>query len=172
MKQIPLTQGKIALVDDEDYETVNQYKWFAMAVRRKNVVRYWYAATKFGRKNVSMHRLLMGIDGPLVDHKNHDTLDNRRSNLRHATRAQNNQNQRLSTRNKSGYKGVIWHKNRWEVYLRLNGQSRFVGSSTNKEEAAEIYNHHALLHYGEFALLNNIGFTSLATKRGNTTIRA
>ena len=90
-KIIPLTQGQVTIVDDEDFEYVSQHNWRAKRAGRHGD--YWYAALSGGTKTIFLHRLLVNAQpGEDVDHKNHATLDNRRSNLRRATRSQNNAN--------------------------------------------------------------------------------
>src|SRR5688572_24444050 len=106
MKLIPLTQGKFAKVDDADYECLSQWKWM--------VTHYGYAC-RFLQKDkkkrvIWMHRVINNTpDGMLTDHVNHDTLDNRRENLRTATHAYNNHNSRKRVDGvTSSYKGVYW----------------------------------------------------------------
>ena len=103
MREVQLTQGKIALIDDEDYELISKYKWHYS----KSSINYGRAMaqpTKHG-KAIRMHRLIMqALDHLEVDHINNNPLDNRRSNLRLVTHAQNQKNMQKSIRNKSGYK--------------------------------------------------------------------
>jgi hypothetical protein len=106
MKFIQLTQGKQAIVDDEDFELLSQFKWYAMKSGH-NV----YAARGGGKRRMELlHRLILGVtDSKIeVDHINGDGLDNRRSNLRVATHADNQHNPGTPTNNTSGYKGVHW----------------------------------------------------------------
>jgi hypothetical protein len=99
-KSIPLTQGKIAIVDDEDYDWLCQYKWHAIFHDK------WYAAT--GKKHILMHRILLGITDKTIwgDHKDGDGLNNVRKNIRVTTPLQNGQNKKKFRTNKSGYRGV------------------------------------------------------------------
>lgn len=160
MKRIPLTQGQFALVDDEDFERINAHKWYA----------YWnkLGRTFYARRNspdgkgkqrtVLMHRVV--LDSPEcfdVDHINHDTLDNRRSNLRNCTAQQNLANEKMLSVNTSGYKGVSWHKRigKWMARLRFKGEDIHIGYFTNAREAAIAYDISALKHFGEFALTNH-----------------
>lgn len=119
-KIIRLTQGKVTLVDDDDYEWLNQWKWqFAINYARRTDYTN-------GKKNVFMHRII--LDAPndyRVDHINGDKLDNRRENLRLATFLENAQNSKIRKDNKSGYKGVHWHKasGKWAAKIRVNNRS-------------------------------------------------
>jgi len=161
MKEIKLTQNKIALVDNEDFEWLNRWKWHAHLNRR-----YWYAirADRLGqkRKTIFMHRLILeyhGFDlkGLDVDHINHDGLDNRLKNLRPATRSQNQQNQR-PIRGMSPYKGVSWNSghHKWMAQISINSHQIYLGYFDNEKSAAKIYNQAALMLFEKFACLNNI----------------
>lgn len=159
MKQIPLTQGKFALVDDEDYDFVMSYgKWGIE--KRKNTI---YATRKIlidGRmKRVYMHSIVMKSNGAQVDHKFGDGLDNRKENLRICTHAQNQMNRGIPSNNKSGFKGVCWHKNmkKWVAYIKVNNKNINIGSFNDKIEAAKAYNVAAIKYHGEsFTKLNQI----------------
>jgi len=115
MKRISLTQGKFAIVDDEDYEWLNRWKWCA----HKNSNHYYVARStsrKSGKKSIKMHRLILGLklnDGKISDHRNTNALDNRRCNLRECTISENTRNQ--SKRKGKKYKGIYFHKGtqRW-----------------------------------------------------------
>src|ERR1700745_3514525 len=107
MQEIPLTQGKVALVDDEDYELVAQYKWHAHVTWDKK----WYAKTHSGK--LTMHKFLLNPPSDMeVDHVNGDGLDNRRQNLRICNSTQNKGNMRKQDGRSSIYKGVSWDKSR------------------------------------------------------------
>jgi hypothetical protein len=156
MKTITLTRDKVAIVDDEDYRRVAQYKWLALEVKAG----VFYAArsvrVKGGKsKWLLMHRLL-GRDelAEEVDHWNGDTLDNRRENLRPCTHKQNRGNMR--SRSKSGFKGVTWHKRqgRWMAQIGINYTVRFLGYFDDPAAAARAYDVAARIHFGEFARLN------------------
>ena len=159
MKTIPLTKGKVALVDNEDYDYVSQYKWHA--IKRKCV---WYASRVMYRqgkpKHVFLHAFLMNPqDGLQVDHIDGDGLNCTRANMRLCTPAENTRNRRRPITNTSGYKGVSWHKLRgkWIAWIGVNGKNKYLGLFESKDEAAQAYNEAASLHYGEFARLNTIG---------------
>ena len=99
------------------------------------------------------------IDGLQVDHIHHNGLDNRKSELRIATPRQNSANQRISIKNKSGYKGVSWSNTnkKWVVFINMFGKSKYVGQSSNKKEAAVMYDNAAKELYKQFAFTNQIG---------------
>jgi hypothetical protein len=157
-KEIQLTQGKIALVDDADYEWLNQWKWYAF----KNRSGAWYAR-RFKktdlrpRVNVFMHRLILNArEGMEVDHANHDTLDNRRENLRECTKSQNMHNAGKNKRNTTGYKGVWWKStdNQYAAAIKINGKRIYLGRFTDPVKAALAYDEAAKKYHGEFAYLN------------------
>lgn len=150
MKEIELTRGRVAQVDDEDYDALIKFSWRADEVRPG----YWYAVT--GTKRVYMHRLLLRAPkGKQVDHKDHDGLNNQRSNIRLCTDAQNQGNRRLDKDNTSGYKGVHWHpSNKKWIAVIGKGPQKHIGSYDSPEEAARAYDKAALKRWGEFAKLN------------------
>ncbi len=151
---IPLTQDKFAIVDAEDYEWLCKCKWYAQRVGKN-----YYARNRRKEGLVSMHRVIMNAPkGLVVDHINHNTLDNRRKNLRLCTWAQNNQNRRPSKRkNKlSKYKGVSFDKKRkvFRVLIWHNKKQYFLGTFKDEKEAAKAYDRKACELFGEFAYLN------------------
>lgn len=154
MKEIQLTQGYVALVDDADYEWISTFYWYAHIDKKTIYARAYNPVTK---KQVRMHRLIMEAVDPLVkiDHRDGNGLNNQRSNLRDATTSQNAMNMRKH-KGDSGYKGVFKRKdsNRYEAYIRIGGNRVYLGLFESKEEAAKTYNKEALKHFGEFALLN------------------
>lgn len=157
MKEIQLANGKgIAIVDDCDYDLVSKYKW--------HIHSRGYAVTTLPRnpetkkqKTIRMHRLIMNPpDNMDIDHFNHDTLDNRRENLRICTTANNGGNR---VKNKgvtsSLYKGVTLSKYRKLVaQIRFEGKYIHLGNYANEIDAARAYNRGARYYFGEFALLN------------------
>lgn len=152
MARIKLTQGKYALVDLEDVETLSKNKWSYDA-------HGGVARTGIKGKTVLMHRLIMGAPhGVEVDHINLDTLDNRKENLRIATRSQNAANRRRQSNNTSGYKGVSWNKQRkkWHAYICVENKAITIGRFHSPKEAALAYNKAALTFFGEYARLNVI----------------
>jgi hypothetical protein len=150
--KIKLTKGLFALVDSEDFEWLNQYKWSAA----KGVK---YAASSINGRVVLMHRLISNApEGMEVDHINGDGLDNRKDNLRICTSKQNHYNHKLLANNKSGYNGVSKTPfNTWHTCISVNNKTVHLGTYKNKEDAALAYNMAAKEYYGEFARLNKIG---------------
>ena len=156
MIEIPLTQGQVALIDDEDYELVSRYKWCAHWNKH---TKSYYAETNLkkeggGYATIIMHRIIMNAKkGKQVDHINHDTLDNRKENLRLCTNSENSQNQGKRINNTSGFKGVHWHKRdkRWCADIRVNGKRIHLGLFLTPEEAYEAYCKAALELHGEFS---------------------
>ncbi len=155
MKEIPLTQGKVAIVDDCDYDYLSQWKWCisnGYAARRKS---------KHSGHLETMHSLIFkrqGFQGEMVDHIDRNTLNNRRSNLRPATMTQNQYNCPAQKNNTSGFKGVWLDKraNKWRAQIRAGGKSIYLGTGVTKEDAARIWNEGALKLHGEFAYQNVI----------------
>lgn len=126
MARIELTQGQCAIIDDDDLPAVSAYNWFALwNGHTKSFYAVAHAPTVNGKRPaVRMHRLVTGATtGSIVDHINHDTLDNRKENLRVCSVLGNAQNARLRSDNKSGYKGVSWVKDyrRWATHISSKG---------------------------------------------------
>ena len=153
-KCISLPQDKVTIVDEYDYDWLNQWKWHC---DKKD---YVIAYDGGGRKNaryIRMHRVITNVSNNLqVDHINGDTLDNRRCNLRICTNQQNHRNKSKNFGN-SLYKGVAWHKKakKWEAYIKYNKKNH-LGLFLTQEEAALAYNIAAKKYFGEFAKLNEI----------------
>lgn len=149
MIEIPLTHGKVALVDSDAVHLVFGHKWWAV----KKGPRF-YAVTDVKRKRVYMHRLLLctNLD---VDHINGDGLDNRRANLRAATRQENVSNMRKRP-GSSKFKGVCWDKRRdkWMAKIMVDYKTRFLGYFKDEIEAARAYDAAAVSNFGVFARLN------------------
>jgi len=157
-RRIPLTQGKYAIVDPEDYERLNKYKWH---VQRGANTYYACRNSRIGKKRVSikMHRQILNPpDHLLVDHINRNGLDNRKANLRPATRSQNSMNKPfIKTKpSSSKYRGVSWSKSqkKWNVQIGLNGQHKFIGYFHDQIKAAKAYDKAARKYHKEFAVLN------------------
>lgn len=158
MKIIQLTQNKIALVDDSDYDDLNKYKWRAINTNGKN----WYAIrSAIGKgnwkENIYMHRQIMNIENNFqIDHINNDGLDNRRENLRVCTLKENQHNQRISSRNTTGYKGVHKCRNKGLVSDKWTAsiKSKYIGMFDSPIKAALAYDNMAIKLFGEFAKTN------------------
>lgn len=146
MKQIPLTQNKFAIVDDEDFDFLSKYKWY--------FTNSGYAC--HSAKKELMHCLIMGNPIEDIDHINRNRLDNRKSNLRLATRSQNLFNRPKQKNNKSGFKGVTFDKYRlkWIAQCCLNGKLHHLGRFEWKKDAAEAYNKFVSEQVGEYAHIN------------------
>jgi hypothetical protein len=154
MREIELTQGKRAIVDDEDYEWLSHFKWHVSnnyAVRHNSEL---YKATG-KRRLLPMHRVLLNPPANMyVDHINGDKLDNRKSNLRVCTKRQNNIN--VNRKDNRKYRGVQKCCNRYRSKIRVNGKQVVVGSFETEIEAALAYNEAAIKYHGEFAILNKV----------------
>lgn len=155
MKEIPLTQGYVALVDDEDYKRVSKYKWCLVDQRKKGRV---YAKGYAAGKIVLMHRIILGVtDSAMkVDHKDGNGLNNQRSNLRICTNSQNQMNAKKRRGGTSKYKGVSWNSqySKFRVVLDVDSKQYYIGRYTDELEAALAYDAAAREHFGEFALCN------------------
>ena len=167
MKEIKLfgknRSGLVALVDDEDFERVNQYKWWRTQRRRKS--NYAQGRVK-GRRMILLHRFVLGIEDkptPHIDHINRDGLDNRRCNLRLVTNSQNQQNSKKRRAyggkpTSSQFKGVCFHSGHktWGASFRKDNKSYHIGYFNTEIEAAKAYNKFAKENFGKFARLNEI----------------
>lgn len=157
MAEVLISNGNVALVDDEDFERVSQFHWHEddAGYARTNV---W----KDGRKDSAprMHRLVLGgVDTRLhVDHKNGNRLDNRKNNLRISTCSQNLMNRGPQANNSSGYKGVIYDKTRdkWRAEICVEKKRKYLGRFSTPEEAALAYNAAAKELHGEYAFINQV----------------
>lgn len=154
MKRIKLTQNKIVLIDNEDFELVVQYKWYY----NNN----GYAVTSINNKKIYMHRLILNIRDTniLVDHKNRNGIDNRKKNLRIATKSENVINSKLPKNNTSGYKGVSYvphtsdgykRKKPWAVHITKDKKRYFLGYHSTKENANIAYTNACIKLFGEFS---------------------
>ena len=149
-KEIPMANGHIAIVDDDDFSRVSQFKW--------QVNTYGYARrTMYNeariRVDVKMHRFIAGVtDRSIeVDHRNGNKLDNRKENLRLCTHSQNMMNRGANRRNKSGFKGVVKKGDSWEARIAVNKIYKHLGRFPTAELASEAYKQAAIELHGEFA---------------------
>ena len=160
MKEIPLTQGQVTLVDDEDYEWLSQWKWCAAWDVRTRSFRACRTEILDGKRHPrTMHGLIMKTHpGQEVDHVNHNTLDNRRENLRLCDHCQNQANQRKHADSKSPYKGICWHARhkKWMATIHVRGVHTHLGYFKTPEEAARAYDAAAKERWGEFACINGV----------------
>jgi hypothetical protein len=152
MKKISLTQNKVSLVDDEDYEYLMQWKW--CAIKSRNT---FYVVNGHSSKTIIMHRVIMNVgNGILIDHKDGDGLNNQKHNLRICSVAENARNCKKRSHNTSGYKGVYSDKtyNKHHAYIRVNGKKIYLGQFNSKIDAAKAYDSAAIEFFGEFAKTN------------------
>lgn len=157
MKEIKLTQGKTALVDDEDFERVNQFKWYASSAKSG----LWYARRNVTvdvgkQKTIRLHQFVMPGHRQ-IDHKNGNGLDCQKHNLRPSTGAQNQANQKPQTKRKSSkFKGVSFHKltGLWQASITKVQKQKHLGCFASEEAAARAYDNAAKELFGEFARLN------------------
>ncbi len=158
-RRIALTRGQYTIVDPEDYERLARYKWQAMKSRHTFYASRYSRRDKDGkRKCYMMHREILKPEGnKLCDHINGNGLDNRKTNLRPATRAQNGWNRRKNrVKSRSRYKGLAWDSKdkRWEVRISVNGRRIYVGRFQDQTEAARAYDRAARRYHGRYAQVN------------------
>jgi hypothetical protein len=151
MKKIKLTKGMVALVSDEDYPYLSQWKWHAEPFGNT-----WAAVRNRTGKAIYMHRAITGAGkGKVVDHINGNGLDNRRENIRVCTQQENVRNRQRGKNNTTGFKGVSrFDENKYQVKIRVNGKLKHLGLFTSVYEAAEAYDKAAVHYFGEFARIN------------------
>ena len=158
MKEIPLTRGYVALVDDEDHAELNQYKWSPSEVSPGKI--YAMRRPRINGKftTVYMHRVLLGAEkGQQVDHKDGNTLNNTRANIRICDQSQNQCNRSAPPKqNTSGYIGVSWYNRyqKWQASVAWRGRLHFIGYFDDPVEAARARDEKARELHGAFAYLN------------------
>mgnify|MGYP001586784751 CR=1 FL=1 len=149
-KKLNLTQGRVAIVDDDDFEWLSRSKWYYMSTG--------YAAKKFSGRNFYMHWTVIGrpLKGMVTDHINGNGLDNRKSNLRTVSQSENLKNSKLRKDNTSGFKGVSQMKKtgRWRARIQIEHKQTHLGSFKTAEEAHRAFRKACIQYYGEFARLN------------------
>ena len=137
MAEIELTQGKVTIVDDSDFEWLNQWKWRYVGGRQGYAKRH-SPRIKGKRTSIYMHRLINNTpEGMETDHINRNKLDNRKENLRTATRSLNQRNKGLQKNNVVGHPGIVWNKGheRWEARIKINNKQIYLGNYTDLEQA-------------------------------------
>ncbi len=153
--QVPLSQGKVALISDHCFDYLNQWKWTASF--RKG---HWYAIRMEGwpiQKVIQMHRIITSAkEGDEVDHIDNDGLNNQDENLRICTKSENMRNRGKNKNNTTGYKGVsfVEDRNEYHANITINRKHIYLGKSLTAEGAAHIYDEGAKKYHGKFANLN------------------
>jgi len=157
MKEIKLTRGLKAKVDDQDYEWLNQWKWSA----RKSGNTFYatrHSKTVNGKRHdIIMHRLILNVPkGMQTDHADTDGLNNQRYNIRVCTQRENAQNRKRYKGSASQYKGVHWNlkTKKWHAHIRFNGKLLYISYHDTEEAAARAYDTKAIELFGDFARTN------------------
>lgn len=154
-KLIPLSQGKFAIVDEDNFDALSEHNWmYSHGYAKRNFVK------ENGKKTtIYLHRVILGAEkGQIVDHKNGNPLDNRKTNIRICSQSENLFNKRIQSNNKSGYKGVAWNKEKkkWQAQARFCGKRYSIGYFQTKEEAAKAYNNTIIKISSEFSKPNEL----------------
>ena len=158
-RRIRLSQGKYAIVDPDDYRRLSKVKWFAAKGGHSfYAARGQWSGKLKKRLTIMMHRVILNVpEGFVVDHINHNALDNRKANLRPATQADNARNARYPKINTSSrYRGVWYNKQtgKWRATIVVNRKRKQIGYFHNEVDAAKAYDRAARKFHGEFAVLN------------------
>lgn len=150
---VPLSRGMHALVDESDYQSVSAFKWSV----HDNGCGGIYAVRVEDGKRIFMHRWLMGVSDTSVqiDHRDCDSLNNTRSNLRIATNRQNNANRRKLSASTSQYKGVRRRESGgYQARIKVSGKEVVLGTFESEADAARAYDSEAIMRFGDFARTN------------------
>ncbi|SRR5712692_432961 len=157
MGTFELSQGQVAIVDDEDFDWVTQYEWHLKRGHNTFYAQRWVKIDgKWTRQK--LHRFILGLTDPRIkiDHKDGNGLNNHRQNLRIATKQQNQANQQKQQGTSSRFKGVTWDKNRgkWSAQVMVAGKNKYLGRFDSELKAAQTYDQAAQKYFGNFAKLN------------------
>jgi HNH endonuclease len=160
MREIQLTQGQIALVNDEDFEEFSKFKWNTLVNGKRRYAQRNVRREDGTRTVVLMHRQILGVIDPKrdVDHRDRDGLNNQRENLRECSRAENLRNRGTTRNNTTGYKGVSSCGNGFRAQIRVDGKKIHLGTRPTPKAAYQLYCDAAHELHGEFA---NFGMTDI-----------
>jgi len=157
-RRIRMAQPKYAKVDPADYKRLKKYDWIARKGTNCFYAQILEPNVITEKKMMHMHQVILEVpEGMVVDHINHDTMDNRSANLRAATKVQNSYNRKkLSRQCSSKYKGVWWHKSslKWQARVIFEKKRIHLGTFKNEIDAAKAYDEAAKKYHGQFACLN------------------
>lgn len=149
MKEITLSKGYVAFVDDEDFEYLNQWKWYVYIDR---IYRYAVRKEYESGKRIKMHRIILNApDNLFVDHIDHNGLNNQKNNIRLCNNTQNQWNMKGR---RNGLKGVTIENNRFRAAIKYQGKTIHLGNFKTEIEAGKAYDNKAKELFGEFAMLN------------------
>jgi hypothetical protein len=147
---IPLSMDQVALIDKEDFDKIKDYGWYA---HFDKVGKTFYAITRTHGTNIIMHRLILNApDSLVIDHADHNGLNNRKSNIRVCSQSQNCMNKKVQSNNTSGYRGVSFHKtkNKYQATIMVNRKQVYLGTFNTALEASEAYQIAAKKLFGKF----------------------